>query len=239
MGIAYNTSIVSDGLVFALDAANSRSYAGSGNTVYDVISSAGSNINSVSYSTSYYGIFSFSGSNINAGALAVLRSAISNYSYLTVSMWIKRTRFSHTTVEGLFAMQKSNGVHSILIYIGADNLLYFGGRSSGDAGFLEVTSTSTLNNTNFYHLTCIYDLVSKANKMYINGVQETITGTTNWASTTFGLGGGSAENRIGDEITAGVAPFYGLIPQVHIYNRVLSAAEVKQNYNATKKRYGL
>jgi hypothetical protein len=237
MGIAYNTSIVTDGLVYALDAANSRSYAGSGNTVYDVISSAGSNINSVSYSTSNYGTFSFSGSNINSGALAVLRTAISNYSYLTLSMWIKRTRFSHTTLEGLFAMQKSNGVHSILIYIGTDNLLNFGGRSSGDASFLNVTSTSAINNTNFYHLTCIYDLVGKANKMYINGVQETTTGTANWASTTFGLGGGSAENRIGDEITAGVSPFYGNIPQVQVYSRALSAQEVLQNYNATKKRY--
>jgi hypothetical protein len=29
------------------------------------------------------------------------------------------------------------------------------------------------------------------------------------------------------------------ISQVQFYNRALSAAEIKQNYNATKKRYGL
>jgi len=40
MGIAYNTSIVSSGLVFALDAANSRSYSGSGLTAYGLVSGA-------------------------------------------------------------------------------------------------------------------------------------------------------------------------------------------------------
>jgi hypothetical protein len=31
----------------------------------------------------------------------------------------------------------------------------------------------------------------------------------------------------------------GFISNVQIYNRALSAQEIKQNYNATKKRYGL
>jgi hypothetical protein len=33
--------------------------------------------------------------------------------------------------------------------------------------------------------------------------------------------------------------YNGNISQVQIYNRALSAAEIRQNYNATKKRYGL
>ena len=36
MGIAYNTSMVSDGLVVYVDAANPRSYSGTGNTWYDL-----------------------------------------------------------------------------------------------------------------------------------------------------------------------------------------------------------
>jgi len=31
----------------------------------------------------------------------------------------------------------------------------------------------------------------------------------------------------------------GFISNVQIYNRALSDQEIKQNYNATKKRYGL
>ena len=41
----------------------------------------------------------------------------------------------------------------------------------------------------------------------------------------FGIAGGQAANfNLG---------------QVQIYNRALSAAEIKQNYNATKRRFGL
>ena len=36
MGIAYNTSLVTNGLVFALDPVNARSYSGSGNTAYSL-----------------------------------------------------------------------------------------------------------------------------------------------------------------------------------------------------------
>ena len=36
MGIAYNTSMISDGLIVYVDAANPRSYPGTGNTWYDL-----------------------------------------------------------------------------------------------------------------------------------------------------------------------------------------------------------
>ena len=64
MGIAYNTSIVSSGLVFALDAANSRSYSGSGITVNGLISGFGGTlVNGVGFTSTNYGSFFFDGSN--------------------------------------------------------------------------------------------------------------------------------------------------------------------------------
>ena len=64
MGIAYNTSIVSDGLVFALDAANSRSYAGSGITVNSLVGGIGCTlVNGVGFGTSNSGSFIFDGTN--------------------------------------------------------------------------------------------------------------------------------------------------------------------------------
>jgi hypothetical protein len=45
---------------------------------------------------------------------------------------------------------------------------------------------------------------------------------------------------IGDEDgTTPSVPFQGSISQTRMYNRVLSDAEVLQNYNATKTRFGL
>ena len=36
MGVAYNPSIITDGLVLALDAANKKSYSGSGTSITDL-----------------------------------------------------------------------------------------------------------------------------------------------------------------------------------------------------------
>ena len=66
MGIAYNTSIVSDGLVFALDAANSRSYSGSGNTAYSLVNNINFRLNNwVGFTSANRGMFSFDGTNDN------------------------------------------------------------------------------------------------------------------------------------------------------------------------------
>ena len=64
MGIAYNTSIVSDGLVFALDAGNTRCYSGSGNTSNALVGSKiGALTNGVGFTNSNNGSFTFDGTN--------------------------------------------------------------------------------------------------------------------------------------------------------------------------------
>ena len=66
--------------------------------------------------------------------------------------------------------------------------------------------------------------------VYLNGIGST-TGAQNYSNTL-------QMNQIGR-----YSAFYnqynvkGSIGEVKIYNRVLSASEVLQNYNATKKRY--
>ena len=70
MGIKAGPKIVDDGLVFSLDAAVSRSYSGSGLTIYDLYSGTGATlINGVGYSSINSGYFSFDGTNdyINFG----------------------------------------------------------------------------------------------------------------------------------------------------------------------------
>jgi hypothetical protein len=50
MSIAYNSNLVTTGLVMCLDAANLRSYPGTGTTIYDVI---GNNTHSMAGGASY------------------------------------------------------------------------------------------------------------------------------------------------------------------------------------------
>lgn len=45
--------------------------------------------------------------------------------------------------------------------------------------------------------------------------------------------------RIGADVNGGAEPFTGSIHSVRVYNRVLTAAEIAQNFNAHRGRYGL
>jgi hypothetical protein len=45
--------------------------------------------------------------------------------------------------------------------------------------------------------------------------------------------------RIGADVNGGAEPFTGSIHSVKVYNRVLTAAEVAQNFDAHRGRYGL
>ena len=72
-------------------------------------------------------------------------------------------------------------------------------------------------------------------KGYLNNsilVDNSLIINVNYASHPVLIGGSYGAIPYGETIS-------GNIPQVQIYNRALSASEIKQNYNATKKRYGL
>ena len=64
MAVGYNPSIVSDGLVFYIDAANSRCYSGSGITVNGLLGGIGGTlVNGVGFTSSNNGSFIFDGTN--------------------------------------------------------------------------------------------------------------------------------------------------------------------------------
>jgi hypothetical protein len=64
MGIDYNNIIVSDGLVFYIDAANPRSYSGTGLTANGLVGGIGATlINGVGFTSSNNGSFTFDGTN--------------------------------------------------------------------------------------------------------------------------------------------------------------------------------
>ena len=70
MGIDYNNIIVSDGLVFYIDAANPRSYSGTGLTANGLVGGIGGTlVNGVGFSSVNNGSFTFDGGDdyINSG----------------------------------------------------------------------------------------------------------------------------------------------------------------------------
>lgn len=93
------------------------------------------------------------------------------------------------------------------------------------------TSWTPSTNT-WYHIVATRDGNTNQNILYVNGVREaSLTRSVTYAS--------NAVTRIGCFYTSPSLYFPGEISQVKVYNRALTAKEVKNNYLATKSRYGL
>ena len=67
-------------------------------------------------------------------------------------------------------------------------------------------------------------------KIYLNGTLDNSGGNQITAAQGSGYIGGSFQDT---------EKFTGRISQILFYNKELTPAEIKQNYHATKKRYGL
>ena len=98
-----------------------------------------------------------------------------------------------------------------------------------------IDTGSAISLSTWTHVAFAYDYSGKSVTFYINGVaSSTVTDATivEKASDTTALCVGTA--RVGS-----LGPFNGRISNVIVYGRILTAAEILQNYNATRGRYGL
>ena len=216
MGIAYNTSIVTNGLVFALDAANPRSYAGSGNTAFGLVGPNGTLTNGTGYSSANSGSFFFDGTNDSIDFSSYTPDAN------TVSIWvnIKSLQNGPIVYVGDDVYQAAVWSWSFFVY----NANFYYRASTTSQYFIEAPSLNT-----WINYTLVRNNGSNVSIAYKNGVffgsTADSTTTNPYPNMRFGLSAGYAANfNLG---------------QVMIYNRALTQQEIKQNYNATKKRYGL
>ena len=220
MGLDHSPIIVTDGLQVYLDAGNTRSYSGSGITVYDLSGSGNTSAltNGPTYSSSNLGTFILDGTNdyINVNSLANILS----YTAYTKILYFNISNFatSNNMISGGFS-----GAHAF--WLQGVNRLYAG----HNGAWSTVTGNTTLSSNTWYFGAVTYSN-STGWKLYLNGVEDGTSANT----TTFS---GNQEIVIG--AYAGGNNFTGKIANVQIYNRALSATEIVQNYNATKKRYGL
>jgi hypothetical protein len=94
-----------------------------------------------------------------------------------------------------------------------------------------ITSTSTINANTIYHLAVTQD--NGVCTIYLNGVQNKQAALTNPVLNT------SYESTIGRRGTPVGAYLDGNVYFSKIYNRVLSADQIRDNFNAMRGRYGL
>ena len=233
MALAHSPRIVTDGLVLALDAGNTKSYPGIG-TAWTDLSGNGNNgtlVNGVGYNSGNGGALSFDGVNDY-----VSFSYNSSYNIggrnLTLSSWIMATSLVNATHGGGIIVRDSganDGLYEILlINTSSKNWVLF--RMNGITNYSPKIIPIELNT--FYNITCVYDNGTMRN--YVNGVQEGSGSTQNIDITT----SGTRTLRIGRRFQ-NIAEFPGRIPQVSIYNRALTAEEIQQNFNALRGRFSI
>jgi hypothetical protein len=228
MGFNYSPKIVTDGLVLYLDAANSKSYPGSGNAWND-ISRGGNNgtlINSPTFSAANGGSLIFNGTNQYA---SVLNTTGINF---TLACWISTTA---TSLTGTDAWQGNGIIWSDVAGIASDFVLailnnqisWFTGNPDSS-----LNGSTILNTGAWFYITAVKNGSGSSKQVYVNGVSQGSTGAASGALTAnsnIAIGGNTLDSRY----------FNGKIANTQIYNRALTATEVQQNYNATKSRFGL
>lgn len=239
MASSYNPKIVTDGLVLCLDAANPKSYPGSGNIWYDLSGKGnhGTLTNGPIYNSANKGSIVFDGVN---DYVLVNNLNLSSTDKITIGVLF------NTTSNGKMILEHSinwNSNNSFGILIGPDvspfGKVQFVDRTISPSGYNVVYSNTILNTGNWINYYCSSDrtlLGTNQSLVYTNGNLNSVQA----AGYTADLSGnyGSYPLYIGSR--AGSSTFLqGNISQISIYNKALSATEIQQNFNATRGRYGI
>ena len=237
MAVGYNPKIVTDGLVLALDAANVKSYPGSGTSWSDLSgnSNTGTLTNGPTYSSADGGSFDFDGTNdyVQVSASSDLNFGTGNF---TIDGW-----FNKDATTGNLALVSSNKYYIngnngnwILRITNANQIAFVTYDGTSNFEYTEF-SASTSVNTWYYFALVREGTGTNETKFYLDGVLKGSM-TVSKSLTDAGTNG----LRIGEESDSGPGnvPFNGKISNVKVYkSKALTSTEVTQNYNALKGRY--
>ena len=226
MALAHSPKIVTDGLVLYLDAANQKSYPGSGSTWTDLTNNyQGTLINVPSFDNSNLGSIVFNGVDNYAN----LSGSAGNFATGSVECWLKYTADPPSTVAQQIISRTNIATGTFNIRRRTNNAIDFLIRMS------ETNSTSLVIGpvltTNWTHVIGTYDGTTQ--NLYVNGIAQTPT----LISGTVETGGTYTQNIGRNTIDTGYTPVQVSI--VKLYNTVLTASNVVQNFNATRSRYGI
>jgi hypothetical protein len=242
MSFVHSPKIITEGLVLALDAGNTKSYPGSGTTWFDKSGNArnGTLTNGPTYNSANGGSIVFDGVDDYVGGTGLdnASSALGGSSAVTVNTWVKRNILSLGTGRTFFGFFNISGVHKLLLNFNSTDQITIFGRSADESGQGVVTVSSFTSTTSWYNVTGIWIYGTNTMLCYVNGILQSTTGTVTFSQSTLAAGTASDRNRIGAE-GASSTLFPGNIAQTQIYNRALSPAEIQQNFNATRGRYGI
>ena len=238
MGTTYNTNVVSDGLIACWDAANRKSYPGTGTTWTDLVNGnngALTNMDTGGFDSANGGVIEFDGTNeyIDLGSITSSNPLMCAGGPLSICAWFyDDSGDGSSSYTFLISKGSSDGSDGYAIYVDYTRRIQVTADSDWSG-----TALGVFSDDEWVHLIATINSSGSPTNfgVYLNGEVSTI-------STPSPLQDGyppdtTAPMKIGAKGTTGADNFGGRIGAILIYNRVLTPAEAKQNYEATKSRF--
>ena len=237
MGFYRGPNIVTDGLVFAVDAGSTRSYPGSGTNWTDIVGNSNCTlVNGPAFNSQNGGSIVLDGSDDY-----VLRSTtpteLQGDPSFTISMWVKRlsNEGTNTGIWGFGGNATNGGINSWWYSNANEITIDTWSRATFTSG-----QTYPLNEWVFVTWQKTAGAMTRANCIIwknttsYTGTDLTVLRAESTAPNinSNGIVLGKIHSTYGAPVNFGYA-------NTIIYNRVLTASEVIQNYNAQKSRFGL
>jgi hypothetical protein len=227
MSLSHSPRIITDGLVLCLDAANKKSYSGSG-TAWNELSNnmSAELVNSPTFNSQNNGFFQF----VTDDYARIPNNTTLDTQTPSVEVWIK----TNTTNQNGFWFEKGTVNTQYSLFQEGTSIVWRHHFSGVGLGDLRTLASNFINTSSWYQI--IGTFTSGRRRLYINGNlvnSDAQTGTisTNSGGMSIGVYGGYS----------GVRGYYynGNLTICRVYNKELTSAEILQNYNATKGRYNL
>lgn len=213
MGVQYNTSIVTSGLIHYFDAANTKSYPGTGTTWFNLVGTTnGTLTNGPTFSTANGGVIVLDGANdfidipidLSTGTYTIMGAS----RYVTVTSSRTFSAKNNNWLMGHWANTTQN---------------YFA------QGWVSSSGTGP-GDTNWRIYAATVNTPSDSYQLYVNGVSS--AGPNNL--------GAAGPNGFAIGSYGGTSEFSNShISNLLVYNKVLSVAEINQNLNALRGRYSI
>jgi len=227
---------ITDGLVLALDAGNTKSYPGT-STIWNDVSGNGNSgtlINGPTFDTGSNGSIVFDGVNdyvsMNNKNPPSINSTFSNG--LSIGFTLKLNNPFPSTTDGRAILTRNSqgaGSNAYNLSIKSNRRLRFWINTTSNMPL----STTILNSGQIYIGMVVLDRTTGQTIFYLQGILDSSTTYSPTLSTashnTFNVGYWGSSGW----------EFPGNIYNIYFYNRALTAQEVLQNYNATKSRFNL
>jgi surface protein len=227
--------IITSGLVMHLDAGNTASYPGTGTAWKDLSGNGNHGIlkNGVTFNSANYGSLVFDG--INDYFVTDNNLSMSDTDKLTIQVILKT---ASTKEEMIIEHSVNFNVNNSVGMVAIGNKMEF--TDANPPGYNIYGSVSTINNNNWHLLSATTDRSLGATDQTTIYIDNNAPNKVNVRGFNNNNSGNFTNHKLYISSRAGANLFFnGGIAQVLVYNRALTAAEIQQNYNAIKSRYGL